>query len=137
MRGGWERVDLLLAAAAMPGLDHPTIHRLPSASSPRAPASRDDGSYLAEFLLAKGYRVVGIVRRSSTTPYERIEHLIDRVEIHSADLLDQTSLVDVMEAVKPDEVYNLAAQSLSPRRGRSRCSRASSPRSASPVCSRR
>lgn len=70
-----------------------------------------DGSYLAEFLLAKGYRVVGIVRRSSTTPYERIEHLIDRVEIHSADLLDQTSLVDVMEAVKPDEIYNLAAQS--------------------------
>lgn len=70
-----------------------------------------DGSYLAEFLLAKGYRVVGIVRRSSTTPYERIEHLIDRVEIYSADLLDQTSLVDVMEAVKPDEIYNLAAQS--------------------------
>jgi len=70
-----------------------------------------DGSYLAEFLLAKGYRVVGIVRRSSTTPYERIEHLIDRVEILSADLLDQTSLVDVMEAVQPDEIYNLAAQS--------------------------
>jgi len=70
-----------------------------------------DGSYLAELLLAKGYRVVGIVRRSSTTPYERIEHLIDRVEIFSADLLDQTSLVDVMDAVRPDEIYNLAAQS--------------------------
>lgn len=70
-----------------------------------------DGSYLAEFLLAKGYRVVGIVRRSSTTPYERIAHLVDRIELRSADLLDQTSLVDAMEAVRPDEIYNLAAQS--------------------------
>src|SRR5512141_1781576 len=70
-----------------------------------------DGSYLAEFLLEKGYRVVGIVRRSSTTPYERIAHLVDRVELLSADLLDQTSLMDVMTAVKPDEIYNLAAQS--------------------------
>ena len=70
-----------------------------------------DGSYLAELLLAKGYRVVGIVRRSSTTPYERIAHLVDRVELLSADLLDQTSLVDAMEEVRPDEIYNLAAQS--------------------------
>jgi GDPmannose 4,6-dehydratase len=70
-----------------------------------------DGSYLAELLLAKGYRVVGVVRRSSTTPYERISHLVDRVELLSADVLDQTSLVDAMEAVKPDEIYNLAAQS--------------------------
>ncbi|MEQ1690021.1 MAG: GDP-mannose 4,6-dehydratase [Gemmatimonas sp.] len=70
-----------------------------------------DGSYLAEFLLAKGYRVVGIVRRSSTTPYERIAHLVDRVELASADLLDQTSLTDVVEATRPDEIYNLAAQS--------------------------
>ena len=70
-----------------------------------------DGSYLAEFLLAKGYRVVGVVRRSSTTPYERIAHLVDRVELASADLLDQTSLTDVVEATKPDEIYNLAAQS--------------------------
>ena len=70
-----------------------------------------DGSYLAEFLLAKGYRVVGIVRRSSTTPYERIAHLVDRVELASADLLDQTSLTDVVDATKPDEIYNLAAQS--------------------------
>lgn len=70
-----------------------------------------DGSYLAEFLLAKGYRVVGIVRRSSTTPYERISHLVDRIELLSADLLDQTSLVDAMDAVQPDEIYNLAAQS--------------------------
>jgi GDPmannose 4,6-dehydratase len=70
-----------------------------------------DGSYLAELLLMKGYRVVGVVRRSSTTPYERIAHLVDRVELLSADLLDQTSLVDAFEAVKPDEIYNLAAQS--------------------------
>jgi GDPmannose 4,6-dehydratase len=70
-----------------------------------------DGSYLAELLLAKGYRVVGIVRRSSTTPYERIAHLVDRIELVSADLLDQTSLVDAMGEVNPDEIYNLAAQS--------------------------
>ncbi|HXY32138.1 MAG TPA: GDP-mannose 4,6-dehydratase [Gemmatimonadaceae bacterium] len=70
-----------------------------------------DGSYLAELLLAKGYRVVGIVRRSSTTPYERIAHLVDRIELVSADLLDQTSLVDAMASSQPDEIYNLAAQS--------------------------
>ncbi|HEX5178925.1 MAG TPA: GDP-mannose 4,6-dehydratase [Gemmatimonadaceae bacterium] len=70
-----------------------------------------DGSYLAEHLLDKGYRVVGIVRRSSTTPYERIAHLVDKVELLSADLLDQHSLVDAMAACTPDEVYNLAAQS--------------------------
>jgi len=70
-----------------------------------------DGSYLAEFLLAKGYTVFGIVRRSSTTPYERISHLVDKVELLSADLLDQHSLVDAMAACRPDEIYNLAAQS--------------------------
>jgi GDPmannose 4,6-dehydratase len=70
-----------------------------------------DGSYLAEHLLAKGYRVVGVVRRSSTTPYERIAHLVDRVELVSADLLDQTSLTDVVHAAQPHEIYNLAAQS--------------------------
>jgi GDPmannose 4,6-dehydratase len=70
-----------------------------------------DGSYLAELLLEKGYKVVGIVRRSSTTPYERISHLIDRVELVSADLLDQTSLTDVVAEHRPDEIYNLAAQS--------------------------
>jgi GDPmannose 4,6-dehydratase len=70
-----------------------------------------DGSYLAEFLLDKGYRVVGVVRRSSTTPYERIGHLVDRVELVSADLLDQTSLTDVVGECQPDEIYNLAAQS--------------------------
>src|SRR5215475_294045 len=70
-----------------------------------------DGSYLAELLLEKGYRVVGTVRRSSTTPYERIAHLVDRVELVSADLLDQTSLTDVVGEFQPDEIYNLAAQS--------------------------
>jgi GDPmannose 4,6-dehydratase len=70
-----------------------------------------DGSYLAELLLAKGYRVVGTVRRSSTTPYERIAHLVDRVELISADLLDQTSLTDAVSECAPDEIYNLAAQS--------------------------
>ncbi len=70
-----------------------------------------DGSYLAELLLSKGYRVVGIVRRSSTTPYERIAHLVDRIELVSADLLDQTSLTDVVGDCAPDEIYNLAAQS--------------------------
>jgi GDP-mannose 4,6-dehydratase len=70
-----------------------------------------DGSYLAEFLLAKGYHVVGVVRRSSTTPFERIAHLLDKIETVSADLLDQHSLVDAVQGTKPDEVYNLAAQS--------------------------
>lgn len=70
-----------------------------------------DGSYLAEFLLDKGYHVAGIVRRSSTTPYERISHLLEKIEFVSADLLDQHSLVDALQGVRPDEVYNLAAQS--------------------------
>jgi GDPmannose 4,6-dehydratase len=70
-----------------------------------------DGSFLAELLLAKGYKVFGIVRRSSTTPYERIAHLVDRVELLSADLLDQHSLVDAIHDAAPNEIYNLAAQS--------------------------
>lgn len=73
-----------------------------------------DGSYLAELLLDKGYRVVGLVRRSSTATFERITHIQDRVEIVSGDLLDQTSLMDVIKIVQPDEVYNLAAQSFVP-----------------------
>lgn len=70
-----------------------------------------DGSYLAELLLGKGYRVVGVVRRSSTTPYERIAHLVDKLELVSADVLDQTSLTDAVAECSPDEIYNLAAQS--------------------------
>ncbi|HEY8106565.1 MAG TPA: GDP-mannose 4,6-dehydratase [Gemmatimonadales bacterium] len=73
-----------------------------------------DGSYLAELLLAKGYRVFGVVRRTSHDSYERIDHLLDRVEIVPADLLDQHSLTVVLQATRPDEVYNLAAQSYVP-----------------------
>ena len=73
-----------------------------------------DGSYLAELLLAKGYEVVGIVRRTSHHSYERIEHLIPRVRIEAADLLDQHSLTTVLREVQPDEIYNLAAQSFVP-----------------------
>ena len=73
-----------------------------------------DGSYLAELLLSKGYEVVGVVRRTSHHSYERIEHLLDRIEIVPADLLDQHSLTMVMQEAKPDEVYNLAAQSYVP-----------------------
>jgi GDPmannose 4,6-dehydratase len=73
-----------------------------------------DGSYLAELLLAKGYEVAGVVRRTSHHSYERIEHLIDRMEIVAADLLDQHSLTQVIKETQPDEVYNLAAQSYVP-----------------------
>jgi len=73
-----------------------------------------DGSYLAELLLEKGYRVVGMVRRSSAENFERIEHLVDRVELRQADLLDQLSLVNLLRDVRPHEVYNLAAQSFIP-----------------------
>jgi GDPmannose 4,6-dehydratase len=73
-----------------------------------------DGSYLAEFLLAKGYEVVGMVRRTSHHSYERIGHLLGQVEIVAADLLDQHSLTQVVQAARPDEVYNLAAQSYVP-----------------------
>src|SRR5947209_16290818 len=70
-----------------------------------------DGSYLAELLLGKGYEVHGIVRRASTEKFERIEHLRDKVTLHQGDLLDQRSLVDALRAARPDEVYNLAAMS--------------------------
>lgn len=73
-----------------------------------------DGSYLAEFLIRMGYRVAGVVRRSSSERFERLQAIQDKVEIHRADLLDQGSLVSVLEACKPDEVYNLAAQSFVP-----------------------
>jgi GDPmannose 4,6-dehydratase len=73
-----------------------------------------DGSYLAELLLAKGYEVVGMVRRTSHHSYERIEHLLDRIEVVAADLLDQHSLTVVLQETRPDEVYNLAAQSYVP-----------------------
>ena len=70
-----------------------------------------DGSYLAELLLNKGYQVAGMVRRSSTVSFERIAHLMDQVEFVSGDLLDQLSMVEALRSFEPDEVYNLAAQS--------------------------
>ena len=73
-----------------------------------------DGSYLAEFLLSQGYRVVGMVRRTSTVNFERIKHIQNEVELVQGDLLDQTSLVDIIREYKPIEVYNLAAQSFVP-----------------------
>src|SRR6476660_7917780 len=73
-----------------------------------------DGSYLAELLLDKGYEVHGMVRRSSTENFERIQHLTDRIRLVQADLLDQSSLVEALEEAQPDEVYNLGAQSFVP-----------------------
>ncbi len=73
-----------------------------------------DGSYLAELLLEKGYEVHGMVRRSSTETFSRIEHLRDKINIEQADLLDQLSIINLIETVQPDEVYNLAAQSFVP-----------------------
>lgn len=73
-----------------------------------------DGSYLAEFLLAKGYEVIGMVRRSSTVTFQRIKHIQDNIMIIQGDLHDQSSLVDLIERYRPDEVYNLAAQSFVP-----------------------
>ena len=73
-----------------------------------------DGSYLAEFLLSKGYRVYGVVRRTSTINFERLQHLQDRIHLLSADLLDQNSLVSALRESEPEEVYNLAAQSFVP-----------------------
>ncbi len=73
-----------------------------------------DGSYLAELLLSKGYRVIGVARRSSTVTYERIEHLLDDITVVQGDLHDQGSLLSLLEEYRPTEVYNLAAQSFVP-----------------------
>jgi len=73
-----------------------------------------DGSYLAEFLLGKGYEVIGVVRRTSHHSYERVEHLLDRIRLVHADLLDQHSLTMAVQETRPDEVYNLGAQSYVP-----------------------
>ncbi len=73
-----------------------------------------DGSYLAELLLAKGYRVIGVARRTSTVTYERIEHLLDDITVVQGDLHDQGSLLSLLEEYQPSEVYNLAAQSFVP-----------------------
>ena len=73
-----------------------------------------DGSYLAEFLLEKGYQVIGMARRASTPHFQRIEHILDRVTIVQGDLLDQVSLIEILREHRPQEVYNLAAQSFVP-----------------------
>src|SRR5678815_2150224 len=73
-----------------------------------------DGSYLAEFLLQNGYKVVGMVRRTSTINFERIHHIQDKIELVQGDLLDQSSLVSILQEHRPQEVYNLAAQSFVP-----------------------
>jgi len=73
-----------------------------------------DGSYLAELLLEKGYEVHGMVRRASTENFERINHIAHRIHLHQADLLDQLSIIDVIKESNPTEVYNLAAQSFVP-----------------------
>jgi GDPmannose 4,6-dehydratase len=73
-----------------------------------------DGSYLAEFLLDKGYEVGGVIRRASTEGHERISHILDRIEMHQADLLDQSSLATAIAEFEPTEIYNLAAQSFVP-----------------------
>ena len=73
-----------------------------------------DGSYLAEFLLKKGYSVFGMIRRSSTENFERINHIIDEIELVRGDLLDQLSLINLMKKIRPTEIYNLAAQSFVP-----------------------
>src|SRR3989440_10508297 len=70
-----------------------------------------DGSYLADLLLEKGYEVHGMVRRASTEKFDRIEHIRDKITLHQGDLLDHRSLTDTLRASAPDEIYNLAAMS--------------------------
>jgi GDPmannose 4,6-dehydratase len=84
---------------------------MPAARALITGVTGQDGSYLAELLLDRGYEVHGLVRRSSTERFERIEHLRSRITLHQADLLDHRSLVDAMRAARPDEIYNLAAMS--------------------------
>src|ERR1700761_3252868 len=84
---------------------------MPAARALITGVTGQDGSYLAELLLDRGYEVHGLVRRSSTERFERIEHLRSRITLHQADLLDHRSLVDALRAAKPAEIYNLAAMS--------------------------
>src|SRR3979409_417579 len=101
------------------GEKRPKAKPTPRARQPRRTAlitgiTGQDGSYLAELLLAKGYEVVGVVRRTSHDSYERIGHLLDRLHIVPADRVHQHSLTAVVRDAKPHEVYNLAAQSFVP-----------------------
>jgi GDPmannose 4,6-dehydratase len=101
-------------AAKRPKPKQDTTERQPRKTAVITGVTGQDGSYLAEHLLAKGYEVVGVVRRTSHDSYERIGHLLDRLHVVAADLLDQHSLTTVIRDAKPDEVYNLAAQSFVP-----------------------
>ena len=76
-----------------------------------------DGSYLAEFLLQQGYQVIGMVRRTSTVNFDRIKHIQDDIEVVQGDLLDQSSLIEILREYRPQEVYNLAAQSFEGNHG--------------------
>ena len=73
-----------------------------------------DGSYLAEVLLEENYEVYGVVRRSSTETFERVEHIKDRIQLVQTDLTDQVSMIDAVDEIRPTEIYNLAAQSFVP-----------------------
>ncbi len=98
-------------------LSQPTVNEKASGTAKRAlitGITGQDGSYLAEFLLEKGYEVYGLVRRTSTINYERIRHIQDRINLISGDILDQTSLTSALEESRAEEVYNLAAQSFVP-----------------------
>src|SRR5437762_3675755 len=101
-------------AAKRPKPKQATQARQPRKTAVITGVTGQDGSYLAELLLDKGYEVIGVVRRTSHDSYERIGHLLERVHIVAADLLDQHSLTTVIRDAKPDEVYNLAAQSFVP-----------------------
>src|SRR5256714_11629811 len=108
-----------MSATAKQGEKRPKPTRDSGEGQPRRTAlvtgvTGQDGSYLAELLLQKGYEVIGVVRRTSHDSYERIGHLLDRVHIVAADLLDQHSLTTVIRDARPDEVYNLAGQSFVP-----------------------
>src|SRR6266704_6586843 len=108
-----------MSATAKQGEKRPKPTPAPGEGQPRRTAlvtgvTGQDGSYLAELLLEKGYEVVGVVRRTSHDSYERIGHLLDRLHVVAADLLDQHSLTSVIRDAKPAEVYNLAAQSFVP-----------------------
>src|SRR5213592_4357744 len=105
-----------MSATAKQGEKRPKPTPAPGERQPRRTAlvtgvTGQDGSYLAELLLEKGYEVVGVVRRSSTVNFERLAHIQDRLHLVPGDLLDQGSLVGVLAEHRPTEVYNLAAQS--------------------------
>lgn len=101
-------------AAKRPKPKRDTGERQPRKTAVVTGVTGQDGSYLAELLLDKGYEVIGVVRRTSHDSYERIGHLLDRLHVVAADLLDQHSLTTVIRDAKPHEVYNLAAQSFVP-----------------------